>query len=38
MFNIFNLFSKDAQPTKKTIANFLKTNPDALDAFEKSYF
>lgn len=38
MFNLFNLFSKDTQPSKETIANFLKTSPDALDAFEKSYW
>lgn len=38
MFNLFNIFSKDTQPTKKTIANFLKTSPDALEAFEKSYW
>lgn len=38
MFNLFNIFSKDTQPTKETIASFLKTSPDALNAFEKSYW
>ena len=38
MFNLFNIFSKDTQPTKESIADFLKTSPDALDTFEKSYW
>lgn len=41
MFNLSNLFSKNESPAKKisldrdSVAELLKVNPEALEAFEK---
>lgn len=43
MFNLSNLFSKNESPAKKisldrdSVAELLKVNPEALEAFEKAY-
>lgn len=34
MFNLENVFGKKAMMTKEEIAEFIKTNPEALRSFE----